>query len=184
MKKTLLAVALMLAATPAWAQVRVVAAENFYGDLVQQLGGTHVAVTSILSNPNDDPHLFEASAKTARALAEARIVIANGVDYDPWMEKLTAATARPISRAGPRARNPSSRPFTRPPGQTAGGFGRWWRVPMALAWVILEPRRFCRRREGAARDLRKRKPPGRSCRPGGARGYFTMAFTALIGTES
>jgi zinc/manganese transport system substrate-binding protein len=70
----------------------VVAAENFYGDLVQQLGGPQVQVTSILSNPDQDPHLFEASPSTGRALAAARLVILNGADYDPWMEKLLQAT--------------------------------------------------------------------------------------------
>jgi zinc/manganese transport system substrate-binding protein len=48
-------------------------------------------VTSILTNPDQDPHLFEASAETAKALADAKVVIANGVDYDPWMEKLLKA---------------------------------------------------------------------------------------------
>jgi zinc/manganese transport system substrate-binding protein len=78
---------------PAFADpVRVVAAENFYGDMASQIGGANVAVTSILSNPDDDPHLFEASPATAKALSDANIVIANGVDYDPWMEKLLSAS--------------------------------------------------------------------------------------------
>ncbi len=71
--------------------VAVVAAENFYGDVAAQIGGGHVAVTSILTNPDDDPHLFEASPSTARALAAAKLVVYNGVDYDPWMDKLLAA---------------------------------------------------------------------------------------------
>jgi zinc/manganese transport system substrate-binding protein len=71
--------------------VKVVAAENFYGDVATQIGGANVAVTSILTNPDQDPHLFEASAETAKALADAKVVIANGVDYDPWMEKLLKA---------------------------------------------------------------------------------------------
>jgi zinc/manganese transport system substrate-binding protein len=70
----------------------VVAAENFYGDLVRQLGGPAVTVTSILNNPDQDPHLFEASPSTARALASAKLVVLNGADYDPWMEKLLGAT--------------------------------------------------------------------------------------------
>ncbi|HEV3105866.1 MAG TPA: metal ABC transporter solute-binding protein [Trinickia sp.] len=74
------------------ASVNVVAAENFYGDVVKQLGGAHVDVTSILSNPDQDPHLFEASPKTARALQHADIVVYNGADYDPWMDKLLAAS--------------------------------------------------------------------------------------------
>ena len=75
--------------------MKVVAAENFYGDLASQIGGANVAVTSILSNPDDDPHLFEASPATAKALSDAKIVIANGVDYDPWMEKLISAHKAP-----------------------------------------------------------------------------------------
>ena len=72
--------------------ITVVAAENFYGDVVKQLGGAHVEVTSILSNPDQDPHLFEASAKTARDLHRAALVVYNGADYDPWMDKLLAAS--------------------------------------------------------------------------------------------
>ena len=75
--------------------MKVVAAENFYGDMASQIGGANVAVTSILSNPDDDPHLFEASPATAKALSDAKIVIANGVDYDPWMEKLLGAHKAP-----------------------------------------------------------------------------------------
>jgi zinc/manganese transport system substrate-binding protein len=92
------AIAIVLAATtaPAFADpVKVVAAENFYGDLASQIGGANVVVTSILSNPDDDPHLFEASPETAKALSDAKVVIVNGVDYDPWMEKLLNAHKAP-----------------------------------------------------------------------------------------
>ena len=58
----------------------------------KQLGGDRVQVTSILSNPDQDPHLFEASPKTARALQNAALVVYNGADYDPWMDKLLAAS--------------------------------------------------------------------------------------------
>ena len=75
--------------------VRVVAAENFYGDLARQIGGSRVEVTSILSNPDQDPHLFESNASTARAVSDAQVVLYNGVDYDPWMEKLLSASAKP-----------------------------------------------------------------------------------------
>ncbi|NRO99335.1 zinc ABC transporter solute-binding protein [Paraburkholderia sp. NMBU_R16] len=78
-----------LAQTP---RIPVVAAENFYGDVVKQLGGTHVDVISILNNPDQDPHLFEASPNTARALQRASLVVYNGVDYDPWMDKLLTAS--------------------------------------------------------------------------------------------
>jgi zinc/manganese transport system substrate-binding protein len=74
--------------------VTIVAAENFYGDVAKQLGGANVSVSSILTNPDQDPHLFEASASTARSIADARIVIFNGADYDPWMVKLLSASPR------------------------------------------------------------------------------------------
>lgn len=69
----------------------IVAAENFYGDLARQLASPEATITSILSNPDQDPHLFEASPSVARALSAARIVISNGADYDPWMAKLLRA---------------------------------------------------------------------------------------------
>lgn len=95
-----LTVILALLAVPAAAQnaggaTDVVAAENFYGDVAQQLAGDHTTVSSILSNPDQDPHLFEASPSVARLLSGAAIVIYNGADYDPWMTKLLAATPSP-----------------------------------------------------------------------------------------
>src|SRR5271163_2925290 len=91
--------AVVASATPALADpVKVVAAENFYGDLATQIGGANVAVTSILTNPDQDPHLFEASTETAKALTDAKVVIVNGVDYDPWMEKLLSANKAPARK--------------------------------------------------------------------------------------
>jgi zinc/manganese transport system substrate-binding protein len=84
---------ILLSAAIAQAEpIAIVAAENFYGDVAGQIGGPNVAVTSILTNPDQDPHLFEASASTARSLATAKIVIFNGADYDPWMSKMLAAS--------------------------------------------------------------------------------------------
>ena len=85
---------LVLLTGPAAAQqtVAIVAAENFYGDVAQQLADGNATVTSILSNPDQDPHLFEASPSVARLLSAAAIVVYNGADYDPWMTKLLAAT--------------------------------------------------------------------------------------------
>jgi zinc/manganese transport system substrate-binding protein len=93
----ILAAAVLCAlSAPAFADpVKVVAAENFYGDLANQIGGPNVAVTSILSSPDQDPHLFEASPETAKSLSDAKVVILNGVDYDPWMEKLLKANKAP-----------------------------------------------------------------------------------------
>jgi zinc/manganese transport system substrate-binding protein len=94
--KILAALVVCGVSAPAFADpVKVVAAENFYGDMASQIGGANVAVTSILSNPDDDPHLFEASPETAKALSDAKVVIVNGVDYDPWMEKLLNAHNAP-----------------------------------------------------------------------------------------
>ena len=69
----------------------VVAAENVYGDMVRQIGGTHVSVTSILSNPNADPHLYEPGTRNGLAVATARLVIQNGAGYDAFMQRLENA---------------------------------------------------------------------------------------------
>jgi len=79
--------------------VHVVAAENFYGDIAEQIGGPQVRVTSILSNPDQDPHLFEASPSVARSLSGAQIVVYNGIDYDPWMADLLKASDAPDRKA-------------------------------------------------------------------------------------
>ncbi|MBN8996379.1 MAG: zinc ABC transporter substrate-binding protein [Rhizobiales bacterium] len=73
------------------APIAVMAAENFYADIASAVGGGHVAVKAVLSNPDQDPHLFETSPSVARDVSAARLVIYNGADYDPWMEKLLAA---------------------------------------------------------------------------------------------
>jgi zinc/manganese transport system substrate-binding protein len=74
-----------IGAFPAYAAgtIPIVAAENFYGDTAKTVGGDHVYVTSILSNPDEDPHLFEVNPSVARNLAAAKVVIYNGADYDP-----------------------------------------------------------------------------------------------------
>jgi zinc/manganese transport system substrate-binding protein len=72
--------------------LNVVAAENEYGDIAQQIGGAHVHVTSILSDPNADPHLFEPGSSNGLAVAEARVVIQNGLGYDAFMTKLENAS--------------------------------------------------------------------------------------------
>jgi zinc/manganese transport system substrate-binding protein len=70
----------------------VVASTNVYGDIAAQLGGGRVAVTSILSDPNADPHLFEPGTKTGLAVAHAKLVVANGLGYDAFVDKLVAAS--------------------------------------------------------------------------------------------
>ena len=75
-------------AQPAVPVVRIVAAENFYGDIARQIAGPAAQVDSILDNPDQDPHLFEVSPSTARRLSLTDVVIYNGLGYDPWMEKM------------------------------------------------------------------------------------------------
>jgi zinc/manganese transport system substrate-binding protein len=73
-------------------KVNVVAAENFWGDIAVQLGGNHVHVTSIITDPNADPHLYESSAQNASAVAGAQVIIVNGLGYDDFMTKLLSAS--------------------------------------------------------------------------------------------
>ena len=88
----LMMLANLAAARAADGKIALVAAENFYGNVAQQIGGDRVSVVSILSNPDQDPHLFEVSPTIIRQVAAARIVVYNGADYDPWIEKLLEVT--------------------------------------------------------------------------------------------
>ena len=72
--------------------IRVVAAENFYGDLTQQIGGDRVQVTSILSDPSIDPHEYESNTQDAVAVARAQLVIENGAGYDSFIDHLMSAS--------------------------------------------------------------------------------------------
>jgi zinc/manganese transport system substrate-binding protein len=76
-------------------QVEVVAAENFWGSIATQIGGAHAHVTSIIVNPDTDPHAYEATPGDARLIALAKYVIVNGVGYDSWAPKLI--DANPVS---------------------------------------------------------------------------------------
>ncbi len=72
-------------------KLNVVVAENFWGSIVAQVGGDHVTVTSIINNPNADPHDYEATAVDARAVADAQYVVVNGAGYDAWAQQLVDA---------------------------------------------------------------------------------------------
>src|SRR5436190_22597853 len=71
--------------------LHVVAAENFWGSIASQLGGNRVQVNSVITNPATDPHDYEPTAADARTIAGARMVVVNGIGYDPWAQKLIAA---------------------------------------------------------------------------------------------
>jgi zinc/manganese transport system substrate-binding protein len=76
-------------------KLQVVAAENFWGSLAQQLGGDRVQVSSIINNPATDPHAYEPTSADARTMAGAQLAIVNGIGYDAWAPKLLAAN--PVS---------------------------------------------------------------------------------------
>ncbi len=71
--------------------VQVVAAENFWGSIASQLGGRHVHVVSIVTNPNTDPHSCEPTSKDARTIAGADLVLENGIGYDGWAARIVSA---------------------------------------------------------------------------------------------
>lgn len=81
---------------PASGKLQVVASTNVYGSLASQIGGAHVTVTSILTNPNADPHLFEPGTANGLAVSRASVVVQNGLGYDDFMTKLEHAA--PSSR--------------------------------------------------------------------------------------
>jgi zinc/manganese transport system substrate-binding protein len=73
-------------------KLNVVAAEDFWGSIAQQLGGHEVEVTSVITNPAADPHDYEPTAEDARRFAGAQVSIVNGIGYDEWAAKLLAAS--------------------------------------------------------------------------------------------
>jgi zinc/manganese transport system substrate-binding protein len=76
-------------------QIVAVGAENQYANVISQIGGRYVKVAAIMSNPNTDPHTFEASASVAATVSEAKLVVQNGVGYDDFMSKIESASADP-----------------------------------------------------------------------------------------
>ncbi|HEY5356898.1 MAG TPA: zinc ABC transporter substrate-binding protein [Streptosporangiaceae bacterium] len=85
------------AATSGGGVVQVVVAENDWGSIAAQVGGKYVHVTSIIVNPNADPHVYEPTPADGRTVATASLVWYNGIGYDDWMPKLLSAD--PGSRA-------------------------------------------------------------------------------------
>jgi zinc/manganese transport system substrate-binding protein len=105
----------------------IVAGENFWGSLVSQLAGKAGSVTSIVTDPNTDPHDYESSSDDARAFATADYVVLNGAGYDPWADKLLSG-------------NPNSKRkvLTIAPvlGKKAGDNPHFWYSPDAVTQVI------------------------------------------------
>ena len=72
-------------------KIIAVGAENEYADVIAQVGGKYVQASAIMSNPNTDPHTFEASASTGRLVNAARLVVQNGLGYDTFMDTIEKA---------------------------------------------------------------------------------------------
>jgi len=75
-----------------------VGAENEYANVIGQVGGKYVQASAIMSNPNTDPHTFEASASVARTVSEAQLVVQNGVGYDTFMDTIENAAPNPARK--------------------------------------------------------------------------------------
>ena len=72
-------------------KISAVGAENQYANVISQIGGKYVQVTAVESNPNTDPHTFEASPSVARVIGSAELIVQNGLGYDSFMDKVEAA---------------------------------------------------------------------------------------------
>ena len=79
------------AAADSSSTIVAVGAENEYANVISQIGGKYVHVTAIESNPNTDPHSFEASASVAQLVSSASLVVQNGIGYDSYMNKIESA---------------------------------------------------------------------------------------------
>lgn len=84
-----------MAAADAARPVRAIGVENHYANVISQIGGKYVQVQAIETDPNTDPHTFEASPKIAREIADAELVVENGLGYDAWADKIMSASHRP-----------------------------------------------------------------------------------------
>src|SRR5882724_5687537 len=73
-------------------KLQIVAAENFWGSIAKQLAGTKANATSIITNPDTDPHDYEAKPSDGRSIASAKYLIENGIGYDAWFQKLADAS--------------------------------------------------------------------------------------------
>jgi zinc/manganese transport system substrate-binding protein len=72
-------------------KLRAVGAENEYANVIAQIGGRFVSVVAVMSNPNTDPHSFEASTSDAQEIGSAQLVVQNGVGYDTFMQQLESS---------------------------------------------------------------------------------------------
>lgn len=81
-----------VAETPA--VIKAIGVENQYANVIEQIGGQYVQVSSIMNDPSTDPHTFEASPQIAGQIAAAELIVKNGIGYDEWADKLISATIK------------------------------------------------------------------------------------------
>ncbi|MBF4601701.1 zinc ABC transporter substrate-binding protein [Frigoribacterium sp. VKM Ac-1396] len=72
--------------------ISVVTSTNVYGDIAKTVGGDLVDVTSIISDPSQDPHSYEADARTQLAVSKADVIVENGGGYDPFVDTMVDAS--------------------------------------------------------------------------------------------
>ncbi|PPK93196.1 zinc/manganese transport system substrate-binding protein [Kineococcus xinjiangensis] len=72
----------------------VVASTDVYGDIARAIAGERAEVVSIIDDPAQDPHSYEASTRDQLAVKRADVVIANGGGYDPYMDAMLDAVGR------------------------------------------------------------------------------------------
>ena len=75
--------------------ITAIGAENEYASVIGQVGGKYVHAVAILSNPDTDPHTFEASPSVAREISQARLIVQNGAGYDDWITGIQRAAPDP-----------------------------------------------------------------------------------------
>jgi zinc/manganese transport system substrate-binding protein len=83
------------ASSGASGKIVVVGAENEYANVISQIGGRYVQTSAILSDPNTDPHTFEASPSVASTVSSAQLIVQNGLGYDNFMGKIESASPNP-----------------------------------------------------------------------------------------
>jgi len=78
--------------------VNAVGAQSTYANVISQIGGRFVHVTAVQSNPNSDPHAFEASASVSEEISSAQLIVQNGLGYDSFMNTIESATSNPVRK--------------------------------------------------------------------------------------
>jgi zinc/manganese transport system substrate-binding protein len=92
----MLAVGLTASASAAsTTMIQAIGVENEYADVISQIGGKFVLARSIETDPNTDPHTFEASPRIAKEIGAAQLIVENGIGYDSWADKIMSASSRP-----------------------------------------------------------------------------------------